>query len=231
LPAATLIAAGLLAALIATPRGNTGEADVAATPSGATFARDLQLLGFAEAVDNARFLAALEKIAALQKLAALAQWPEPYVAPSGPAPPAVPLTPRPATRAAPWTDAAFAAAVLEALNARRAAVGLPSLSFDGRIAQASSSYALRMISLDSFGHSVDGSTITSRLSAAGFTDPVMLGEVLAWSTGTPSAASVVQMWMDSPPHREQILSANYRIAGAGCAFDGGKVQCVVDLAG
>ncbi len=231
MPAAALACAGLLTALVTSSGGGAPERDAAAASSGVTFARDLRLLGFAEAVDDARVLAALEEIAALQNLAALAQWPEPYVAPSSPAHAAVPPAARPATRAAPWTDAAFSAAVLEAMNARRAAAGLPSVSFDGRIAQASSSYALRMISLNSFGHSVDGSTLTSRLSAAGFTDPVMLGEVLAWSSGTPTAASVVQMWMDSPAHREQILSANYRIAGAGCAFDGGKVHCVVDLAG
>jgi uncharacterized protein YkwD len=130
-----------------------------------------------------------------------------------------------------WTDASFSAAVMEGVNARRASYGLPPLQADGRIAQASSSYALRMISLGSFGHSVDGSTITSRLSAAGFTEPVVLGEVIAWSGGPPSPTAIVDMWMNSPTHREQILSSNYWRGGAGCAFDGAEVHCVMDMAG
>jgi uncharacterized protein YkwD len=121
--------------------------------------------------------------------------------------------------------------VLSAVNERRAAAGLPSVRQDGRIAQASASYAMRMNTLDEFGHSVDGSTLTSRLAAAGFSEPVVLGEVIAWSSGTPSPASIVQMWMDSPGHREQILSGTYQRGGAGCAFDGAEVHCVVNLAG
>ena len=139
--------------------------------------------------------------------------------------------PQPPPQPRVWTDATFSAAVLGEVNARRASYGLTPLQADGRIAQASSSYAQRMIALGSFGHSVDGTTIASRLSAAGFSDPVMLGEVIAYRGGGPSPALIVEMWMNSPSHREQILSSSYRRGGAGCAFSGADVHCVVDLAG
>jgi uncharacterized protein YkwD len=33
------------------------------------------------------------------------------------------------------------------------------------------------------------------------------------------AASVVQSWMESPPHRANILGSNYEDVGVGCATD------------
>ena len=232
MPPAALACVALLAALFAlTSRG--GDSPDPTTPfriSAAEFGEDLRIGAYAEAVEKARVTTALHELSALQQLAALASWPEPYVAPPAVAASSAPRAVQP-TRPASWTDASFSAAVLDALNARRAAAGLPSVQQDGRIAQASASYALRMSTTDEFGHSIDGSTLTSRLAAAGFSEPVRLGEVIAWSSGSPSPASIVQMWMDSPGHREQILSGAYRLAGAGCAFDGAEVHCVVDLAG
>jgi uncharacterized protein YkwD len=45
-----------------------------------------------------------------------------------------------------------------------------------------------------------------------------LGENLAWSSGPPIApAAVVQMWLDSPPHRAVMLSRRPRDGGVGLA--------------
>jgi uncharacterized protein YkwD len=236
LPVAFLIAASAFAVIVVFSDTNSDAGSaVRREPdriSAVSFGQDLRVAFYAEAVEEARVTAALQELSALQQLAGLAAWPPPYVPPApGPAPRAARVVSAPPPRPAPWTDASFSAAVFDAVNARRAAAGLPALRWDGRIAQASSSYALRMTALGAFGHSVDGSTISSRLAAAGFTDPVMLGEVIAFSSGSASPDSVVQMWMDSPAHREQNLSGNYRLAGAGCAFYGGDVRCVVDLAG
>jgi uncharacterized protein YkwD len=204
------------------------------TPADPRFGEGLRLLGLEESLQDhrnevaLRQIAALHELAALQNLAALANWPEPSVEAPRSAPVSRPA-PRPAQPQA-WTDASYSAAVLDELNALRARSGLAPVQADGRITSASSSYALKMIATGSFGHSVDGSTITSRLAAAGFSEPVYLGEVLAYGSGAPSPASIVQMWMDSPAHREQILSGTYWRGGAGCAFSGGNVHCVVDLA-
>jgi uncharacterized protein YkwD len=236
LPAA-LTCAGILTAVAAVsnePPVQRGVVRGAAT----TFGADLQILGLTEALYDGRVSAALHELDALRKLAALANWPQPLepttaeaaVAPAGTAP-APAAAPPPAATAEAWTDAAYAAVVLDAVNGSRAAAGLAPVAYDSRIASASSSYALQMITLDSFGHSVGGTTLASRLASAGFTEPVVLGEIIAWGDGTPPPALIVQRWMESPSHRSQILSADYRLAGAGCAFDGGVTHCVVNFAG
>jgi uncharacterized protein YkwD len=200
-----------------------------------SFGDGLRALGYAEAIEDGRVttalqqLAALNELAALQNLAALANWPQPQPAPA----PIVrrAQAPPPAARTEPWTDVSFAAAVLDGINARRGAAGLPPLRHDSRLAQAASSYALLMATSGSFGHSIDGSTLGSRLAAAGVSEPVLLGEVIAWSGGSPAPAVFVELWMNSGVHRDQILNAGYRLAGAGCAFEGDVVYCVVDFAG
>lgn len=40
-----------------------------------------------------------------------------------------------------------------------------------------------------------------------------VGENLLWSSGAPSAQSVVSSWMNSPPHRENLLSRSWRKVG------------------
>lgn len=233
MPAAALVFACSFALVLAlATRGDAGRAVAPVRSNAAGFGEDIRVAGYLEAAEDARITGALHELAALQQLAALANWPQPQPAPQAAVGAVRRASPAPqAARPAHWTDAGFAASVLDALNARRAAAGLPSIRTDGRIANASSSYAMRMSTSATLGHSVDGTTLTSRLAAAGFTEPVMLGEVIAFSSGAPSPDSIVDMWMDSPAHREQILSGSYRLGGAGCAFDGAAVRCVVDLAG
>jgi uncharacterized protein YkwD len=128
-------------------------------------------------------------------------------------------------------DTSFTGAVFDAINARRAQAGLPPVTADARLATAASGYAHTMLRLNKFGHDVDGTTFDQRIRAAGFSANVVLGEIIAMSTGPVAAATIVQMWMDSPPHRSQIMSATFRLAGAGCAFAGPEVRCVVEFAG
>ena len=74
----------------------------------------------------------------------------------------------------------------------------------------------------------------SRIEAAGFPFTVQFGEILAWGTESWPAESLVQMWMNSPTHRQEILSPVYTRAGARCYFtqaDGVTVRCVMDFAG
>jgi uncharacterized protein YkwD len=52
------------------------------------------------------------------------------------------------------------------------------------------------------------------------------GEILAKGNVTPG--QMVQLWLASPPHRDQLLTARYRIAGVAARFDsqGNWVGCV-----
>jgi uncharacterized protein YkwD len=63
---------------------------------------------------------------------------------------------------------------------------------------------------------------------------VQIGEVLAWGSNGWTPAEIVQAWMDSPAHREQIMSGIYSRAGAGCYFSKSTgttmVRCAMELA-
>jgi uncharacterized protein YkwD len=156
--------------------------------------------------------------------------PVPTQAPPPPPPPADAPPAQPVTGAT--LDAAFAQGVFDAVNAQRAAHGLAPLAYEPRLTRAASDYALVLAVNDWFSHTgPDGSTIVSRIEAAGFPFTVPVGEVIAWGTDGWQPAEIAQAWMDSPSHREQILSDGYIQAGMGCSFANGAVRCVMDLAG
>ncbi len=102
---------------------------------------------------------------------------------------------------------------------------------DAHLTAAAEAYASTLSVSGSFGHSVDGTSFDGRIRAAGFLAAVPLGEVIALSSAPAAAEDFAQMWMDSPAHRELILSSSFRYAGIGCVAAGGAVYCVADLAG
>ena len=55
----------------------------------------------------------------------------------------------------------------------------------------------------------DGSTLVQRVERAGFPFNVQVGEVLAWGTESWPAEDVVDAWLNSAAHREEILSGDY----------------------
>ena len=135
-----------------------------------------------------------------------------------------------------WFDEAFDAAVFAGVNQRRASAGLQPLSVEPRLANAAASYAKVLADNNWFSHTgPDGSTLVTRTEAAGFPFTVQIGEVLAWGSNGWTPAEIVQAWMDSPAHREQIMSGVYSRAGVGCYFSKSTgttmVRCAMELAG
>lgn len=114
-------------------------------------------------------------------------------------------------------------AILCLLNLERAANSLPALQAQGQLSQASTAYSQRMVQQQFFDHvSPDGGTLVDRLTAVGYlgdnVDTWAAGENIAWGTGTLSTPrSIVQAWMNSPPHRENILDTSFREIGLGVA--------------
>ena len=171
--------------------------------------------------------------------------PEPVVEPSptpGPPRPApvpepspVPEPTEPANDAGGWYDEDFTARVRDLVNQRRADAGLAAVGVEPRLATAASRYAKLLSDSNWFSHTgPDGSTLVDRVESAGFPFNVQVGEVLAWGNQGWGAADIVQAWMDSPSHREQILSPIYTRAGTSCYFtraQGTTVHCVMDFAG
>jgi uncharacterized protein YkwD len=133
-----------------------------------------------------------------------------------------------------YWDEGFTQQVLALVNQRRAAAGLGSLAPEPRLAQAARAYAKTLADDEWFSHTgPDGSTLVTRVEATGFPFDVQIGEVLAWGTDNWQPAEIIEAWMDSPGHREQILGP-YTRAGAGCYFTNPgnpTVRCVIDFAG
>ena len=164
--------------------------------------------------------------------------PAPTNTPVPPPPPLAPptSTPEPVVQAGNgWWDAAFEAEVFAVINQKRAEAGLAPLAVESRLTQAGKAYAKVLADYNHFSHTgPDGSTLVSRVEAAGFPFTVQIGEVIAWGSNGWPPVDIVQAWMDSPSHREQIMSPVYTQAGVGCYFTeeaGLTVRCVVDLAG
>ena len=100
------------------------------------------------------------------------------------------------------------------------------------IAQASSPQTVALASLiDSvplvsenfFAHeSPDGGTLVDRLTSAGYLgddDAWVVGENIGWGQASlATTSSMVDAWMNSPGHRENLLSADYTQVGLGLAL-------------
>ena len=116
----------------------------------------------------------------------------------------------------------IAATTLCLLNEQRAGKGLPALKEQTELDQASVDYSELMVDQQFFAHvSPSGSVLTQRLTDAGYLGPEgawIVGENIAWGEsylGTPGA--IVTAWMNSPGHRDNILSSDYDEIGIGIA--------------
>jgi uncharacterized protein YkwD len=113
-----------------------------------------------------------------------------------------------------------AQATLCLLNNERGARGLGPLARNAILDRVSAAYSQRMVAESFFAHTApDGSTLTSRVRGGGYLRPNtgwVIGENIAWGQGPLSTArSTVAAWMDSPGHRANILSGDYREIGIG----------------
>ncbi|MDT9235451.1 MAG: CAP domain-containing protein [Limnospira sp. PMC 737.11] len=109
----------------------------------------------------------------------------------------------------------FEQQVLQLVNQERAQAGLQPLSLNPLLNQAARNHSTNMARQDFFSHTgLDGSSPSDRARAVGFTSGV--GENIAAGHRTPE--SVVQGWMDSPGHRENILNPSYTQIGIGHYF-------------
>lgn len=118
------------------------------------------------------------------------------------------------------TLGAVEAATLCLVNAERTAAGLGALEADDRLAAAARRHAQAMVDRQFFAHEgPDGDTSVDRIRATGYLPSGgawLAGENLAWGTGTlASPRAIVDAWMRSSGHRENILRDRYRELGQG----------------
>jgi uncharacterized protein YkwD len=114
-------------------------------------------------------------------------------------------------------------ATLCLLNQQRAANGIGPLVENAALSTASAGYSQRMVSQGFFGHeSPDGGTLVQRLTDVGYLGDDaawVVGENIGWGQASlATARSMVTAWMNSPGHRENLLSADYTQVGLGLAL-------------
>jgi uncharacterized protein YkwD len=114
-----------------------------------------------------------------------------------------------------------ARATLCLLNRERAARGLLTLRAERRLRKAALRHSHAMVRARFFEHvSPAGATTLDRVKRAGYEPSPggVVGENIAWGLGSgASPRTIVEMWMNSPGHRANILSRRYAEIGVGVA--------------
>lgn len=118
--------------------------------------------------------------------------------------------------------AVLESAVVARINAVRRSHGLRPLRHNSRLAAAADFHSRDMGRRGYFEHdSANGTAFWRRIErfypSRGFRSWTV-GENLLWGTDRYGAAFAVREWMNSPPHRENILSRDWREVGIGASF-------------
>jgi uncharacterized protein YkwD len=103
-------------------------------------------------------------------------------------------------------------AIVHAMNAVRAAHGVPPLEPGPVLTKAARAHSIDMARRGYFDHG----PFVSRLRRFGVRAPYV-GENLAYGSGGISAPRVVQMWVQSAPHRANLLDRGFQRVGVGVA--------------
>ena len=112
------------------------------------------------------------------------------------------------------------AAVVRELNDVRSVRGLHPLRQARSLRTAARSHTKSMLDVGFFGHdSADGTAFSERIrryyTSRGWHSWSVGEALLASPTREAQAAAIVSAWMNSPPHREIILSPTWRDVGIG----------------
>jgi uncharacterized protein YkwD len=110
-------------------------------------------------------------------------------------------------------------ALLAQINGFRAAHGLTRLRVSPALTAAASGHSTQMARLGYFSHnSANGGSFSQRIAqyypARGFRS-WSVGENLVWGGPDIAAARAFRLWLASPPHRANLLTARWREIGLG----------------
>jgi uncharacterized protein YkwD len=111
-------------------------------------------------------------------------------------------------------------------NVERLARSLPPLAWSEKLARAARAHSEEMARLGYFDHVspvAQNRTLMMRVRVAGLDAPsLFVAENIARGTWRPhQARNIVQLWMESEGHRQNLLGPRHRTLGIGVARDGG----------
>lgn len=133
--------------------------------------------------------------------------------------PVEPPAPPPTTTAPPAAapDTSLQDQVVTLTNAARQEAGCAPLGVDANLTAAAQGHAQDMAARDYFDHTTpNGVTFDQRIRAAGYSKPG--AENIA--RGAATAESVMDLWLNSPGHRANILNCDLTAIGVGLDQDG-----------
>lgn len=116
-------------------------------------------------------------------------------------------------------SAVVAQAIVELTNYVRAQNGANPLTVSPALMEAAAAHSQDMARLGRMAHDIPGiplASLTDRAAFVGYRYR-LLGENIAFNQA--DAASVVASWMNSPPHRENMLNPAFTDLGVGIAWD------------
>lgn len=142
--------------------------------------------------------------------------PTPTAEPEPPPPPPAPPPAEPPSEVEVDESTAFEDEVTELTNAHREAAGCAELGTDDRLRSAARGHSQDMAANDYFSHTgLDGRSPFDRMADAGYPEPA--GENIALGYRTP--ADVMDGWMNSEGHRDNLLNCSHEAIGVGLVYD------------
>ena len=113
------------------------------------------------------------------------------------------------------------------INEERACRDLPILGTDANLSSVSKEWSGYLASINDLTHG----DFASRMESIGYSS-YSCGEIIAYTSGgTPSevARKFVDMWLESPPHREIMLTSSNGYMGVGVSKSVSAFYSVVDF--
>lgn len=117
--------------------------------------------------------------------------------------------------------------LLDLANADRAQAGLPPLKMDDGLVRAARAHAAEMASEKKLSHQFSGEpALNQRIAAVTTIHLDRTGENVALASNADEAHSAL---MSSPPHRDNLLSRNFNVAGIGVFRSGNMIYVAQDF--
>ncbi|CAG8460478.1 864_t:CDS:2 [Cetraspora pellucida] len=107
--------------------------------------------------------------------------------------------------------------MLQLVNAERKKNNSPALTLDSRLTRAAQNHANYMASIQKLTHDDKSGNIGDRIKAQGYSWSVV-GENIAF--GQKNEDEAMKSWMNSPPHKANILDKRFKHLGVGYSSNG-----------